>query len=131
MYFTAGGSGSFTIRPNAETTLSTMSGLYFNTGSGGLIDYRGNSTIGHTERLIQGNSPSNLFVLKISQYSNSNVVKAFQFFGGFTDSGGIKNGINYAGFFRSETAITSLVFVGSTNFGSQYAPPQVNIYGVK
>ena len=133
MYFTAGGSGHFTISPNAQTTLSTTSGLYFNTGSGGLIEYRGNSTIGIGGATIQGNTPSNIFVLKISQYSNSNVVKALDFFGGYTDSGGIKNGFNYAGFFRSETAITSLVFAtaGGYSFGTQYAPPQVNIYGVK
>lgn len=133
MYFTTGAPGHFTISPNAQTTLSTTSGLYFNTGSGGYTDFRGNSTIGVGGENIQGNSPSNIFVLKISQYSNANVVKALEFFGGYTSSGGIKNGFNYAGFFRSETAITSLVFATTVaqSFGTQYAPPQVNIYGVK
>jgi len=131
MYFTAGGSGTFSIRPNAETALTNLSGLYFTSASAGSTDFRGNTTVSNGGGNIQGNSPSNIFVLKISQYSNSNVVKALEYYGGYTDSSSYKNGFNYAGYFRSETAITSLVFVGSTNFGSQYAPPQVNVYGVK
>jgi hypothetical protein len=131
MYFTAGGSGTFSIRPNAETAFTNLSGLYFTSASAGSTDFRGNTTVSNGGGNIQGNSPSNIFVLKISQYSNSNVVKALEYYGGYTDSSSYKNGFNYAGYFRSETAITSLVFVGSSNFGSQYAPPQVNIYGVK
>ena len=131
MYFTAGGSGNFVIRPNNETALTNLSGLYFTTATAGSTDFRGNSTVGNGGGNIQGNSPSNIFVLKISQYSNSNVVKGLEYFGGYQDTSNYKNGFNYAGYFRSETAITSLVFVPTTNFGSQYAPPQVNIYGVK
>jgi len=131
MYFTAGGSGNFSIRPNASTTLSNLAGSYGTSANAGNTDFRSSTTVSIGAANIEGNSPSNIFVLKISQYSNSNVVKALEYFGGFTASGSPKVAFHYAGYFRDETAITSLVFVGSTNFGSQYAPPQVNIYGVK
>jgi len=131
MYFTAGGSGNFSIRPNASTTLSNLAGSYGTSANAGNTDFRSSTTVSIGAANIEGNSPSNIFVLKISQYSNSNVVKALEYFGGFTASGSPKVAFHYAGYFRDETAITSLVFVGSTNFGSQYAPPQVNVYGVK
>ena len=118
--------------PNNSTTLSNTAGTMDDGTNTGTSFGRSSTTI----QLVQTVSTSrtdanNAWALSFYNYTSTTAYKPFEFSGFFVNSsGGASNNAIFAGgAFRSNTAITSLVFdYGGTN---TFAGGTVLLYGVK
>ena len=109
---------------NSVTNLTNTSGTF-----NGAVSQR---TDGRLE-LGDGTGPlrtdaNNIFVVTVDNYTSSTNYKAGQSYGNFVSSGATVNQYNYGYFFRSNTAITSLVIRSD---GGNFSTGTVLLYGVK
>lgn len=115
----------FRLSPNDQTTLSNWSGVQNSSVTGG---------IDQTMYLSAGNDvlrtdANNIWTIQINNYTSSTSWKTFNWVGAFTNSASDPYRNFIGGTFKSNTAISSLVFdVERTN---TFATGTVLLYGVK
>jgi len=110
--------------PNNVSNLTNTTGV-----DGGTIQSADNSPIRLSERVTTRTSALNAFGLYLHNYTSTTSYKPLYFSGFYVQTAGGDIATNIAGAFRSNTAITSLVFdYGGTN---TFAGGTVLLYGVK
>jgi hypothetical protein len=119
--------GQFIIKPNNDASkvdYIVMRSLNSTTGTGG--DTNQNIDTYGIDNLASGNA-NNAMTLQISNYQSSTNYKPFNWFGGYRTNSGTNAAFSQAGIFKSNTAITSLVFAPSTG---TFSAGEVKVYGV-
>lgn len=88
-----------------------------------------NAVIRITTSPTNRTNANNAFILQFHNYTSTSTYKPFNFFGGYVDDGNTDQAVTAAGYFRSNTAIDSLVFnYGGTN---TFSAGTILLYGVK
>jgi hypothetical protein len=120
----------FRLSPNDVTNLSNFTGVLDNDGEGPDVKGASSGTIylsGGTE--VLRTNANNVWQISINNYTSTTSFKPFNFTGLWGDAAARNVVANIGGVFRSNTAITSLVFdVERTN---TFATGTVLLYGVK
>jgi hypothetical protein len=112
--------------PNNVNNLSNSS---INNSSGGATTYITDTAIRLSEAGTLRTDANNSFVLQIDNYTSATTFKPFNFYGFYVTPASVNSSITASGAFRSNTAITSLVFdYSGTN---TFAGGTVLLYGVK
>ncbi len=118
------------INPNSSAT-SSWAGVYAEDTTAGLATGGGATNIDlNTGNITLASNTNNIFAITFFNYASSSNYKAFNVCGGFQNDGGggrIESSF-HGGYFRSNTAISSLQF--SSSAGS-FSAGTVKIYGVK
>jgi hypothetical protein len=110
--------------PNNVNNLSNQS-IITAAAVSSLVD----SVTGLTSGITLRTDADNAFILQINNYTSTTSYKPFTYYGFYVVAGPANNTITAGGAFRSNTAITSLVFdYGGTN---TFASGTVLLYGVK
>ncbi len=136
MFFVYGvnlsGSNEFRVKPNNSGSITDNCGLGrqdgFGTGIVGAtnddirLDYTSN-----TRDLGSGNT-DNFFSFVINNYASASTYKTFHGNGGYNNSAGNRCAFLEGGIFKSNTAISSLVFTAG---GATFNAGTVLVYGVK
>jgi hypothetical protein len=124
------GNDDLSIRPNGVTNLVNASGTRTNVSSGSVLNGQNSDQIqlcGYSSTLRT--NADNAWTVNLYNYASSTNYKPFEAFGVFVDPASNPTTINIAGGYRSNTAITSLVFAyGGTR---TFAGGTVLLYGVK
>jgi len=114
------------IRPNAATNLVFNTGTSNNNGTFG--------TVGQTDTVIQSNQAyarndaNNFTMARISNYTSSTNFKGLSYINGYLRDNSTYNVTQYSGVIRTNTAISSLVFIKD---GSQtWLTGTVKIWGM-
>ena len=120
----------FRLSPNDVTDLSNWTGVLDNSGESPAIQGTHNSTIYLScgTEVLRTNA-NNAWQISINNYTSTTSYKPFNFTGLWGDASARNVVANIGGVFRSNTAITSLVFdVERTN---TFSAGTVLLYGVK
>jgi hypothetical protein len=121
----ATGNGHFRVAPNAQTNKASYLLSQGNVWAATVPDYIYLSNV--TYAMGSGNN-ENVFTLQINDYASSTKLKTFQNLFGYNDPGNTERAGAALGYFKSTTAITSLVF---DNTGGNLSTGTVLLYGVK
>jgi hypothetical protein len=119
--------GQLIIKPNNDALKCdyiVMRQLSNTNGLGG--DTNQNIDTYGIDNLASGNA-NNAMTLQISNYQSSTNYKPFNWFGGYRTNSATNAAFSLAGIFKSNTAITSLVFAPSTG---TFSAGEVKVYGV-
>jgi hypothetical protein len=119
--------GQLIIKPNNDALKCdyiVMRQLTNTNGLGG--DTNQNIDTYGIDNLASGNA-NNAMTLQISNYQSSANYKPFNWFGGYRTNSATNAAFSLAGIFKSNTAITSLVFAPSTG---TFSAGEVKVYGV-
>jgi hypothetical protein len=116
--------GRLRCLPNNVDNLSN-----YNNQEKSTISNRTNSAIRFNELQHSRTDANNAWAFSIDNYTSSTSYKPFNFYGFFVETGVTDTTIDGAGVFRSNTAITSLVF-DYNGFGD-FSTGTVLLYGVK
>jgi hypothetical protein len=112
--------GTFRCAPNSQTALSTSFGM---DGSGSVTTYAAEYIRFSSTSATWNNADSdNAMVLTIFNYADTVSQKPFHIYGGYRNA----NGMNFGGYVKTATAISSLVF---SNTGGNFSTGTVKIYG--
>ena len=121
----ATGNGHFRVAPNAQTNKASYLLSQGNVWAATVPDYIYLSNV--TYAMGSGNN-ENVFTLQINDYASSTKLKTFQNIFGYNDPGNSERAGAALGYFKSTTAITSLVF---DNTAGNLSTGTVLLYGVK
>ena len=126
------GSNEFRLKPNNSGAITDNNGTARQSGYG-------TGTVGETDgdirldfsagtRDVGSANTNNFWSFTILNYANATNYKTFFGNGGYANSGGDRVAFNEGGIFKSNTAISSLVFTGG---GATFNAGTVLVYGVK
>ncbi len=120
----AGNDEPFTLSPNNVSNLVSQSGV-----NGSSVQSAATTQIQLTGGAsMQRTNTNSIWILKFDNYTSTTRFKAFELYGGYPPDGGRFDAIIAGGLFRSNSALTSLVF----NYGtSNMNAGTVLLYGVK
>ena len=120
----------FRLSPNDVTNLSNYTGMLDNDGESPATQGNASATIYLSSGTdVLRTNANNVWQISINNYTSTTSFKPFNFTGLWGDAAGRNVVANIGGVFRSNTAITSLVFdVERTN---TFATGTVLLYGVK
>jgi hypothetical protein len=121
----ATGNGHFRVAPNAQTNKASYLLSQGNSWAATVPDYIYLSNV--TYAMGSGNN-ENIFTLQINNYASATKLKTFQNIYGYNDPGNTERAGAALGYFKSTTAISSLVF---ENTGGNLSTGTVLLYGVK
>jgi hypothetical protein len=113
--------------PNGDTNLCTFVDTYSYDASVSNAVNRDNRIL-FGENAMLRTSASNTIALIINNYDSSTAFKPFQAYGYYQSGASNTSSFNLAGGYKSNTAITSLVF---SNAGGNFSTGTVLLYGVK
>jgi hypothetical protein len=121
----ASGSNNFRLRPNNETNLTDYNYVFNGTAiskTGSFINLGANDNLSQT-------SADNIWTMQWDNYTSTTRYKTFNFIGSFLNSAAGRRNFWAGGTFRSNSALTSLVFdvEGTVAFSTG----TVLLYGVK
>jgi hypothetical protein len=120
----ASGANNFRLKPNNDTTSSDTMQVFNGTASStsGLINLGGGDNLSATDA-------NNVWTMGWNNYTSTTRYKTYNFIGTWLNSGSTRRNIFAGGTFKSNTALTSLVFdvEGTIAFSSG----TVLLYGVK
>jgi hypothetical protein len=113
--------------PNGDTNLCTFVDTYSYDASVSNAVNRDNRIL-FGENAMLRTSASNTIALVINNYESTTAFKPFQAYGYYQSGASNTSSFNLAGGYKSNTAITSLVF---SNAGGNFSTGTVLLYGVK
>ncbi len=114
--------GVFSINPNGG-----LNGSYSGVSTGTATSNNGDFRITQTNNPLRTDA-NNAFTFQIDNYTSAANYKPFHWYGVYLDTASVTSSVIGGGGYRSNTAITSIVF---TNYGGNFSTGTVLLYGVK
>jgi hypothetical protein len=121
--------GTFQLRPNGSTTISTWTGVEM---SGAAVSTTQGLQLGNINLNTPNSSPvrtdaNNAWTVTIDNYASTTNYKPFNYYGIMLPSVGTSGAVNFSGGIATNSAISSLVFA---NTGGDLSTGTVLLYGV-